>query len=348
MPYISDFYVLKSTKACIHKTFMEKLIVDFSKQMEEAIAIGSKAVFTKPENEIQNVCLIGLGGSAFGGEVANNYIAGECGVPFGIQRDYTIPGYVSKNTLLICSSYSGNTEETLSALAAAMERGPKVVIVTSGGKALEIAKEHGFDHIVLPGGYPPRTAAGFSIIQQLFVLKGLGLIQDFDEALAEAVEVVKNFEGHEDAKLIAEQLVDKLPVLYSSPKFESISIRWRQQIEENSKQLAFHHVIPEMNHNELVGWKNPLALLEDVVVLMLRSDLDHPRNAIRMDISRDLITDYAESVIEIMAEGKSHLAQLFFLLHLGDWVSLYLANLNKEDPTPVKVIDYLKGELGKA
>ena len=326
---------------------MEKLIVDFSKQMEEAIAIGSKAVFTKPVNEIRNVCLIGLGGSAFGGEVAKNYIAGECPVPFGIQRDYTIPSYVDKHTLLICSSYSGNTEETLSALEAAMPRGPKVVIVTSGGKVLEIAKEKGYDHIILPGGYPPRTAAGFSIIQQLFVLKGMGLIKDFDAALAEAVAIVKGFDGHEDAKLIAEQLYNKLPILYSTPEFESIAIRWRQQIEENSKQLAFHHVIPEMNHNELVGWKNPLGILEDMVVLMLRSNLDHPRNAIRMDISRDLMTEYAESVIEINTEGESHLAQLFFLLHLGDWVSLYLAELNKEEATPVKVIDYLKGELGK-
>ena len=344
---ISDFCSTKKAHQVPRRNFMEKLIQDFSKQMEEAIAIGSKAVFTKPENEIRNVCLIGLGGSAFGGEVAKNYIADQCAVPFDIQRDYTIPGYVSKHTLLIASSYSGNTEETLSALEAAMARGPKVVIVTSGGKILEIAKEKGYDHIVLPGGYPPRTAAGFSIIQQLFVLRGMGLIKNFDKHLAEAVDVVKNFDGHEDARLIAEQCFQKLPVLYSSPAFESISIRWRQQIEENSKQLAFHHVIPEMNHNELVGWKNPLGLLEDIVVLMLRSKHDHKRNAIRMDISRDLITEYAESVVEIKAEGKSHLAQLFFLLHLGDWVSLYLAELNKEEATPVKVIDYLKGELGK-
>lgn len=326
---------------------MEKLIKDFGKQMEEAIAIGSKAVFTKPEHEIRNVCLIGLGGSAFGGEVIRNYISGQCPVPFDIQRDYTIPGYISKHTLLIVSSYSGNTEETLSALQLAMARGPKVVIVTSGGRALEIAKENGYDHIVLPGGYPPRTAAGFSIIQQLFVLKGFGLIKDFKKHLDEAVKVVNEFDGHEDAMLIAEQLFEKVPVIYTSPIFESVAIRWRQQIEENSKHIAFHHVIPEMNHNELVGWKNPLGILEDTVVIMLRSKLDHKRNAIRMDLCRDLITEYAESVVEVKAEGKSHLAQLFSFLHLGDWVSYYLAVLNKEDPTPVAVIDYLKSELAK-
>lgn len=326
---------------------MEKLIQDFAAQMREAVEIGSKAAFTQPENEIRNVCLIGLGGSAFGGEVAKNYISGECTVPFEIVRDYTIPGYVSKHTLLIASSYSGNTEETLSALEQAMTRGPKVICVTSGGKVLDIAKEKGFDHIVLPGGYPPRTAAGFSIIQQLFVLKGMGLIKNFDKALAEAIEIVAKFDAHEDAKLIADQLQRRIPVLYSSPAFESIAIRWRQQIEENSKQISFHHVIPEMNHNELVGWKNPPELLEDIVVILLRSKFDHARNAIRMDISREVMGEYADAVIEVKAEGKTHLAQLFYLLHLGDWVSYYLALLNKEEPTPVKIIDYLKAELGK-
>ncbi len=326
---------------------MEKLIQDFADQMRQAVEIGSKATFTQPENEIRNVCLIGLGGSAFGGEVAKNYISGECPVPFEIVRDYTIPGYVSKHTLLIASSYSGNTEETLAALALAIPRGPKIICVTSGGKVLETARANGYDHIVLPGGYPPRTAAGFSIIQQLFVLKGMGLIKNFDKALAEAISLVASFDSHEDAKLIADQLQKRIPVLYSSPAFESIAIRWRQQIEENSKQIAFHHVIPEMNHNELVGWKNPAELLEDTVVVILRSKFDHPRNAIRMDISRELMGEYADGVIEVMAEGKTHLAQLFFLLHLGDWVSYYLALLNNEEPTPVKVIDYLKAELGK-
>lgn len=326
---------------------MEKLIQDFAVQMREAVEIGSKASFTPPVHEIRNVCLIGLGGSAFGGEVAKNYIAVDCPVPFDIVRDYTLPGYVSPHTLLIASSYSGNTEETLAALETAIPRGPKIICVTSGGKLLDIARENGFDYIVLPTGYPPRTAAGFSVIQQLHVLRGMGLIKDFSKALSEAIDTVAAFDGHEEARLLAEQLHKRIPILYSSPAFESIAIRWRQQIEENSKHIAFHHVIPEMNHNELVGWKNPQELLEDTVVVVLRSKLDHPRNAIRMDICRDLFGEYADAVIEVKAEGKSHLAQLFFLLHLGDWVSYYLALLNKEEPTPVAVIDYLKGELAK-
>ncbi len=327
---------------------MEKLIQDFGAQLREAVQIGTKAVFTQPENEIRNICLIGMGGSAFGGEVTKNFIGSVCPVPFDIVRDYTVPGYVSKHTLLIVSSYSGNTEETLSAFEQAIPRGPKVVCVTSGGKVLQIAQEKGYDHIVVPGGYPPRTAAGFSIVQQLYVLKGMGLIDNFDASLGEAIDLLTDFDGHDDAKLIADQLHKRIPVLYSSPVFESIAIRWRQQIEENAKHIAFHHVIPEMNHNELVGWKNPEALLDDAVVVILRSEYDHPRNAIRMDISRELMGDVADTVIEVLAVGESHLGQLFYLLHLGDWVSYYLAQLNHEDPMPVQVIDFLKSELGKS
>lgn len=326
---------------------MKELIEGFEAQMREAIQIGKAATFTAPEHEIRNILLIGLGGSAFGGEVTRNFASRSCKVPFDIVRDYTVPGYVSEHTLVIASSYSGNTEETLSMLEDALPHNPKVVCVTSGGKILDIAKEKGFDHIILPGGYPPRSAAGFSIIQQLFVLKGYGLLGDFAAELDEAVALVQDFKDHDDARLIAEQLFNKVPVLYSSPAFESISIRWRQQIEENAKHIAFHHVIPEMNHNELVGWKNPVGILEDMTVVVLRSNMDHKRNQIRMEICREIFGDYADGVVEVNTTGQTYLGQLFYLLHLGDWVSLYLAELNNEDPNPVEVIDFLKGELAK-
>lgn len=326
---------------------MKALIEAFAAQMRTADEIGKAAKFTPHTHEIRNVLVIGLGGSAFGAEVARNFVESTCKVPFAICRDYDIPGWVSEHTLLIASSYSGNTEETLSALDQAMPKGPKVVAVTSGGKLLDIAKAKGYDHVILPGGYPPRSAAGLSIINQLHVLKGMGLTTDFSAELAEAVSLVEGFADHDDARLIADQLHRHIPILYSTPAFESISIRWRQQIEENGKHIAFHHVIPEMNHNELVGWKNPEDLLEDCVVLVIRSSFDHPRNSIRIDICREIFGDYADGVIEINAEGETRLGQLFYLLHLGDWVSLYLAERNGEDPTPVKVIDFLKNELGK-
>lgn len=326
---------------------MQSLVENFGNQMIEAREIGEKAQFTQPDREIHNIALIGLGGSAFGGEIIKNYIAGTAKVPFEIYRDYKIPAYISENTLLIASSYSGNTEETLSSLEQALPRNPKVVCITSGGKVLETAKANGFDHVVLPGGYPPRSAAGFSITQQLYALRAYGFIGDFSADLQEAIDLVQNFSDHDQAREIAKKIKGNIPILYSGPDFESISIRWRQQIEENGKHIAFHHVIPEMNHNELVGWKNPADLLKQSVVLMIRSDRDHERVQIRMGINEDIMKEYAGEIIEIHAKGKSHLGQLFYLLHLGDWISVYLAEENEEDPNPVKVIDFLKGELAK-
>lgn len=327
---------------------MEELIRNFGKQMREAREIGKSAVFTAPASAIQNVVLIGLGGSAFGGEIVRNYIAGQAKVPFDIFRDYTIPAYVSENTLLLTSSYSGNTEETLASLEEAMPRNPKIVCVSSGGKVIEIAKSEGYDHVVLPGGYPPRTAAGFSIVQQLFALRHFGIIGDFSADLEEAIQMVEGFSDHNDARNLAFELKGMIPVLYSGPSFESISIRWRQQIEENGKHIAFHHVIPEMNHNELVGWKNPADLLARSMVLLVRSNLDHERVQMRMEINKEIMGQYAAGIREIYAKGSSHLAQLFYLLHYGDWVSYYLAEANQEDPSPVKVIDFLKNELAKS
>jgi glucose/mannose-6-phosphate isomerase len=326
---------------------MKALIEAFPSQIRQACEIGSKAKINPHSEEIKNILVIGLGGSAFGAEVVRNYIEPFCKVPYSICRDYQIPGWVSSSTLLIASSYSGNTEETLSALHQAMSRNPKVVVVSSGGRMLEIAREKGFDHIEVPGGYPPRSAAGFSIFQQIHILHKLGLIGDFQSDLEDALHVLDQFEDHEDARLIADQIHRRIPLLYSTPSTESAAIRWMQQIEENGKHIAFHSVIPEMNHNELVGWKNPEALLEDCVALMFKSKFDHVRNTIRMEISREIMGEYADSVIEVHAEGKTRLGELFYLLHLGDWVSLYLAEKNGEDPDPVKVIDFLKGELAK-
>lgn len=326
---------------------MEDLIRNFGQQMRQAVEIGEAAQFTAPAHPIQNVVLIGLGGSAFGGEIVRNYISNQATVPFDIFRDYVIPAYVSKNTLLLTSSYSGNTEETLASLDEAMPRNPKIVCVSSGGKVIEIAKANGYDHVVLPGGYPPRTAAGFSITQQLYALRHFGIIGDFSADLEEAMQVVEGFADHDAAKSLAYDLKGMIPVLYSGPSFESISIRWRQQIEENGKHIAFHHVIPEMNHNELVGWKNPNDLLARSQVIIIRSNLDHERVQMRMEINKEVISQYAAGIHEVYAKGKSHLAQLFYLLHFGDWVSFYLAEANQEDPSPVKVIDFLKNELAK-
>lgn len=326
---------------------MKELISNFSKQLREAREIADQAVLTEPENPVHNVLLLGMGGSAFGGEVTRDYTAGQCTVPFDINRDYEIPGYVSPNTLIIASSYSGNTEETLAGFEVAKAKGAKIVCVTSGGKILAAAKELGLDHIVLPGGNPPRTAAGYSIVQQLRILHHFGLINDYDADLEESIALLENFDDHNLAKELGAKMKGRLPILYTAAGFESQVIRWRQQIEENSKQLAFYHIVPEMNHNELVGWRHPEDILAQSAVVFLESNLQHPRNHKRMEITKALISKWAHTLTSVQAKGDSKLAQLFYYLHLGDWVSFYLAEMNNEDPMPVKVIDFLKEKLAK-
>ncbi|MCB9233064.1 MAG: bifunctional phosphoglucose/phosphomannose isomerase [Bacteroidia bacterium] len=315
--------------------------------MKLADEIGKAAVLSPSGTKIENVTLFGMGGSAFGGEVIKNYVSDQCPVPFLINRDYSVPAYVGKNSLVIISSYSGNTEETLAAFAEARERGATFVCVSSNGKVREIAQSNGLDLIQVPGGNPPRSAAGFSITQLLYIFRHFGLIGDFEADFQEAVSEVENFGDHELAKNIAAEIRGNFPILYSSPDFESVAIRWRQQIEENGKHICSHHVVPEMNHNELVGWKNPEGILKNSTVIFFESDLDLPRNLVRMGISKDLIANCTENIITLKPRGKSRLAQLFYWLHLGDWVSLYLAYINEEDPNPVKVIDFLKEELAK-
>lgn len=322
---------------------MKDLIAGFSGQLQRAVEIGTAAKLSQPRNAIHNIALLGLGGSAFGGEITKNAV--QIKVPFQIHRNYDAPPYVSTNTLVIVSSYSGNTEETLQAVLACHQRGAMIVCITSGGELAKFAQQNGYDLIMLPTGYPPRTAAGFSFVQQLFVLKHFNLIGEFLPEIQESIQLLNDFSDHAFARELAADCFEKAVVLYSSDASDSISIRFRQQVNENAKQLCWNHYLPEMNHNELVGWEKPDFLLPKTVVIFLRWSYDHPRVNLRFDINKEIIEPKSGKLTEVWAKGTSKIAQLMYLLHLADWVSLYLAELNAVEPTPVRVIDYLKSAL---
>ena len=328
---------------------MKDLIEKFSEQLKTAASIAE--TYTLPSNEpareIREVVIAGLGGSAFGGEITRKVAEKQSHVPIQIYRSYAVPAHVGPHTLVIISSYSGNTEETLEAFQQAMQAGAMIVCITSGGKVAEIARANNFDLVIIPGGYPPRAAAGLSFVQQLSVLHARGIIADYRQDLQEAIQLVQHFEDHASAENLAKLLKNNIPVLYSSDVFEPAAIRWRQQINENAKQLCWHHVVPEMNHNELVGWIYPKNLMDNLHVILIRSSLDYDRTAMRFDINKAIIAKSCKHITEVYGKGDSLLAQLVYLLHFGDWVSLYLAIENQVDPTPVAVIDFLKGELAK-
>lgn len=338
------------------KSNMRKLLVEFPKQVEEAARIGKSAKVPFRASDIDNIVVTGLGGSAIGGDLLRSYIAEELKVPFVVNRHYFLPEFVDQRTLVIVSSYSGNTEETIAAHADAAKRRAKVLCISSAGETARMAAKRKQPLITIPKSFPPRAALGFSFFPLLVALAKMKLIRSRDTDIRETIALLRkrskayaSLNKQNLAFQIAKDLYLKLPIIYSSAdRFDVVNLRWRGQIAENAKTLAFGHVVPEMNHNEIVGWKVLRRIMEeDTVVVFLRDRSDHPRVRVRMDITKDIVRQYAAKVVDVQSEGRSLLARMFSLIYLGDWVSFYLAILNGIDPTPVTVIDYLKNQLAK-
>lgn len=277
-------------------------------------------------------------------------------LPLIVNRDYDLPGFLDSSVLVFACSYSGNTEETLSSYGQARRAHASIICITSGGRLEQMAKADGFPALLIPPGLPPRAALGHSLITLMAAMHALGLIPNIDEPVAETIELLKllrsrygveNPETANRAKTIASSLHGKIIAIYGSSGItEGAAYRWRTQIAENAKNLAFHHVLPEMNHNELVGWVYPQDILRAVGVVLLRDKGDHAQVQRRFDLTRGMIEGKAGVVHEVWSAGNAVLARLMSLIYLGDFVSLYVAYLNGVDPTPVQVIESLKRQLG--
>jgi glucose/mannose-6-phosphate isomerase len=327
---------------------MDQLIARFMDQLEEANEIGSQALIKPLNNPVHHIYVAGLGGSGIGADFVSAFISTTCKVPFLVKKGYTVPAYVGKDTLAIASSYSGNTEETLIAYDLMKEAGARLICVASGGKIIDRAKTDGNDYVQVPGNWPsPRACLGYSLTVQLWILHHLGFVTDQPiREIKSAVTLLRKESDHirEEARRIAKILHHHIPVIYIEDRMEPVAVRLRQQINENSKALCWHHVVPEMNHNELVGWTEKNS---DLVVLYLRNEDDYARNALRMEINKGIIGKYADSITEVYSKGNSMIERALYLVHLGDWISWELAQLRGVDALEVNVIDYLKGELGK-
>ena len=325
---------------------MKTLVEGFSAQLQEALDIANKAILTK-KNNIQNIIVTGLGGSGIGGTILSELIQDECSIPVLVNKDYFLPAYVNSNTLVIISSYSGNTEETVSAMKQAITKKAQVVCITSGGKIKELADQNNFDTIIIPGGKPPRSCIGYSLVQLLKVIEFNEFVKTNLLAQVETsitLLIKENTSIKNEAMTIAKLLVDKLTVIYSLGTCEGVAVRFRQQINENSKMLCWHHTLPEMNHNELVGWttKN-----ENIAVVTFKTSFDYERTIKRYEICKELFSKYSSSVTDITAKGNSKLEQYLYLINIGDWISCYIADIRNIDPIEVYVITNLKNELAK-
>lgn len=327
---------------------MDQLIQRFTEQLREAIDIGRSAKIRKPDTDISHVYVAGLGGSGIGADFVASFIDKHCPVPYLVGKGYDIPAYIDQHSYCIASSYSGNTEETLSAFDHMRRQGAQVLCISSNGKLIELAEEHGYDQIKVPSDWPsPRACLGYSVVAQMFTLLHLGLIKE--ELIQQLEPAITLLEQEEDdirgkAERIASFLHNRIPIIYISGEMEPVAVRFRQQINENAKMLCWHHTIPEMNHNELVGWR---TRNQDLAVVFFRNRSDFIRNAARIDINKEIIGNYTDTTIEVYSKGTNLIERSLYLVHLGDWISWYLAQLRGVDAVEVEVIDFLKGELAK-
>ena len=324
---------------------MKELIENFPKQLLEGLIIGEEIKFDTGNFEAETVLICGMGGSGIGGNLILDLLQRVSKKPIVISKNYSIPEFVNENTLAIFCSYSGNTEETISALNEGIEKNCKIVCVTSGGDMGRISVENKIPCYWIPGGMPPRACLGYSMTQIYFILNHFNIVSDNfkNEILNSASLLGSEIESiQKEAWNIAEFLFEKKIIIYSTELNQSVATRFKQQLNENSKVHAHCETIPEMNHNELVAWRK---FDDKIAVLFLRDSSEHPRNSLRIKLNEVEIEKCTPNIKHVYAKGDSPLIKTFYLIHLLDWVSFYLAELNNVDPSEINVLNYLKNCL---
>lgn len=304
--------------------------------------------------EFRNVVLAGMGGSPLGGLLCRSWWEDRLKLPFVISRDYTLPGFVDQDTLAIISSHSGNTEETLSSLADAEAKGAHIVVMASGGKLLDIAKDKGYPLLQIPAGFQPRMSVWFTVRALADLIESYGLVEgavaELEAAAGNLEEAAKQWlpqveTANNEAKKIAVETHETTPIIYGSPLLGTAAYKWKISFNESAKNTAWCDVFPEFNHNEFIGWtvapeQKPFSVIE------LHAPADSERITQRFQLSSKLLSGKMPKPVEVMAKGESLIEQILYAVMLGDFVSLYAAVLNGVNPVPVDLVEKLKKELG--
>ncbi len=331
-------------------SIIKELITNFPNQLEKAVQIGKKITVTHT-NTIQNIVVAGLGGSGIGANIVENWLYDHLKVPYTITKTYDIPSFVNENTLFVACSFSGGTEETLSAVEKALAKKAKVFALTSGGKLLDIAKAQRLDYVQIPNEAPcPRAFLGYSLTQLLYTFHKYNLIDNFfEQDLQRSITLLNNQTTQIQvwAKELADKIFGRNLYVYGEQRTGALLTRFQQQINENAKQLCHINLMPEMNHNELVGWGLDKKAYQDILVIMLKTSFDHPRTQKRMELCKPIFAQKAHEVVDMFALGDTPIVQGFYLLWLFDWISWYLSELNGVDAFEIDVINHLKNELAK-
>jgi glucose/mannose-6-phosphate isomerase len=334
---------------------MLQRIKDLPMQVKDAWRIAQGSELPAEYRDAKNITVLGMGGSAIGGEFAAALLADELTVPMSVHRDYGLPAYVGKDSLVVASSYSGNTEETLSGFEEARARGARVVAMTTGGKLAASAKSAGFPVVSFQYQAQPRAALGYSLALVLGLVGKLGFAGDQTKTVEGALADLAKLEGRldekaesNDAKSLALELSGRIPVAFGAGVMGVMARRVKDQWNENAKNWAAFDVMSELNHNAVVGFPNPPIAKEALTVLLLRSARDNPRHKVRFDVTAELLDRAGITHRTLEFPGASALSEVLQMVLFTDHVSFYVALLNGADPSPVKSIDYLKDRLAKA
>jgi glucose/mannose-6-phosphate isomerase len=329
----------------------KKNIEGFTRQLGDALKIGQSLDLVRPGSDIRNVIIAGMGGSGIVANLVESLTFGKLPIPITICKSYNIPQFVSPHTLFIACSYSGDTEETIAALNKALLKRAHVIVIASGGKLLDIAREYNLFYIQVPNtSDSSRAMMGYNLIAMLYVLYHTNLIgAAFIKETENSIEYLNRGEKgiQSEAELIAKKLKGKLPVIYCDIRLHAMALRFQQQLNENARQFAHVGTFPEMNHNELAGWHYPENLFSTMQVIYLYSDHDHERVEKRMEICREIFEKKSNTLIDIIGEGASLLEQYYYLIHLTDWITYYLAKENGIENNTNESVAFMKTELEK-
>lgn len=317
-----------------------QVVKGLAEQIVEASSIEASKL---PAGSFSKIVITGVGGSSIAGALLQSYLYGSK-IPVFVCRDYELPDFVDRNTLVFVVSYSGNTEETLVSLKSAYRKGAAMVAVTSGGKLLRKFEDEKLPVIAIPPGLQPRASLAYQLIPMLRLLSKLKLISDPSRDIAKTIAALKKANYDVSAKSLAGKLIGKVPLIYASERLAPVAYRWKTQFNENAKIHAFSHSFSELNHNEIVGFTN---LNAHYYVIIIQDEADHPRIKARMKLTREVLSKKDVPSTEIVVKGDNVLTRLLSAIHIGDLASVYLAMFTNTDPEPVEAIEDFKKQLGK-
>ncbi len=327
----------------IDKSNMLKVLHDFPLQFGKALEITAKVKV--PRKQYKNVVIAGMGGSSLPAAIIETYLQGEISLPIYICQNYSLPQEADQKSLVFISSFSGNTEETLSVYQECKQKKITMVGITTNGQLSKWCKKDNVPFIKLPEeGIQPRCGNGYNFTGILTAMSKAGIVPDKTKEIKETAQALAKMQ-FPPAQKIARMLKNNLIIVYASERFREIARIWKIKFNENSKVLAFHNYFPELNHNETAGFTNLKKEGIPTTVIILRNSKDHPRILKRMKITADIINQKGGNVITIKMVEGSLLTQIFGTIYYGDFISYYLALEYKTDPSPVEIVEYLKKRL---